>query len=121
MGNGLGDGGQATSASLKAVEQIYGDTSNQLFVADRTGWKVRKLDLMTGILTMFAGTGVSGTNTDGTGPATSVPVGVVIGVYGDTSGVIYISTYNTNRVKIVTPSGNMSTVAGFGGATGTAS
>ena len=64
-----GDGGQATSALLNNpfVSVWY---SGNLFIADAANNKIRKVDLTTGIITTYAGTGTAGFSGDN-GQATS--------------------------------------------------
>ena len=63
-GNGspgfAGDGGPATLANLHDPDGLALDPSEHvLFIVDYGGSRVRRVDLTTGIITTFAGTGVS--------------------------------------------------------------
>src|SRR5688500_3801199 len=69
VGSG-GDGGAATSANLSAaVSGVVVDATGNLYIADATNNKVRKVNT-SGIITTIAGTGTSGYTGDG-GAATS--------------------------------------------------
>jgi hypothetical protein len=96
-GNGTagysGDGGPATAAKISISGQITFDASGNLYFADIFNYRVRRIDAA-GIITTYAGTGVSGFGGDN-GPATSaqmVPFGVVW-----RSGSVYIT--DGNRVR----------------------
>ena len=67
----------------------------------------------TGIITTFAGTGASGYSGDG-GPATAAQLYEPQRIARDAAGNVYISDLVTNRVRKVTPSGIITTVAGNG-------
>eukprot|EP01034_Spumella_vulgaris_P024265 gene24265-30585_t len=107
----IGDGGPGTSARISSPEQLYGDSSGRMFIADRFFFKVRVWS--NGIITRFAGTG-SSASSDSTGAATSIPLLNPIGVYGTNDGVLFISDYTGNKIKKVDSSGQMSSIAGSG-------
>ena len=106
---GTGDGGQAASATLNTPISVALDQAGNLFVADSSDSKIRKIDT-TGIITTLAGTGQSGNTGDG-GPAASAQIEAV-GVAVDQAGNVYI--LGSNLVRKVDTSGNISTVAGGG-------
>ena len=64
-----GDGGQAVNATLGVIEGIARDALGNLFIADTTNHRIRKVD-SSGIITTVAGTGAAGFSGDG-GPATA--------------------------------------------------
>jgi len=107
-----GDGSPATAAQLSAPQQLAVG-SGSLYIADTSNNRVRRVDLATGTITTFAGTGTSGFSGDG-GPATaaqlSYPVGLAIG-----SGNLYISDQNNYRVrKVDLVTGIITTAVGTG-------
>ena len=63
-GNGIngssGDGGPATSASLSAPLGVALDSSGNLFIADSYNNRIRKVDVVTGLITTVAGSGCCG-------------------------------------------------------------
>ena len=63
-----GDGGPATEASLNAPRGIALDASGNLFIADASNHRIRRVDAVTGVITTIAGTGEEGFSGDG-GPA----------------------------------------------------
>jgi len=68
-GNGTadysGDGGPATSASLKSPNSVAVDDSGNLFIADKWNHRVREVDGATGVISTVAGNGTSGYSGDG--------------------------------------------------------
>jgi uncharacterized protein (TIGR03437 family) len=113
---GLGDGGPATSASLRNNTGIAVDSSGNLFIADRGNSRIRKVSL-NGIITTVAGNGTAGFSGDG-GPATSASLNLAS--YGqlavDKSGNLFFSDGANNRIRKVSTNGIISTVAGTGAA-----
>jgi sugar lactone lactonase YvrE/pimeloyl-ACP methyl ester carboxylesterase len=110
--NGLGDGGPATSAQLYAPEGVALDTDGNLYIADFSDSRIRKVT-MSRVINTVAGVGGGGFFNDG-GLATSAGLNNPLGVAVDTIGNIFIADVNNNRIRKVTPSGVISTVAGTG-------
>jgi hypothetical protein len=113
-GDGNGDGRQATVVGMPDVGGVAIDSSNNLYVAERGMRTVRKIDLNTGVVSTFAGTGAAGGSGNG-GPATaatfSFPYDVAVDP-GNTS--LYIADGPTVR-KVDLVTGIISAVAGPGG------
>src|SRR5439155_1157007 len=65
-----GDGGPATSAELSASGPDAVDTVGNLFIADGTNCRIRRVDATTQVISTVAGDGQCGFSGDG-GPATS--------------------------------------------------
>ncbi len=107
-----GDGGPATSAQLNAPVAIAVDGAGNLFVADRGNNRIRKIS-PSGIITTVAGNGTLGFSGDG-GPATSAQFGYLQGLAVDGAGNLFIADSGNNRVRKVSPSGIIATVAGNG-------
>jgi sugar lactone lactonase YvrE len=108
---GAGDGGSAASAQFYNPAGIAVDLNGNMYVADTYNHRVRKISF-SGIITTMAGTGVQGFSGDG-GPATSAQLSLPQYVAVDPSGNVYISDLN-HRVRKVSPSGFITTVAGNG-------
>jgi len=111
-GNGAityaGDGGPATSGSFFDPIGLAADTAGNVYVADSTNNRIRKVDAA-GILSTVAGNGTSAFPT-GTGPATGMGLFLPTAVAVDNTGNVYLVT--SNFVRKVTPAGIISTVAG---------
>jgi hypothetical protein len=116
-GNGTygfnGDGGQATAAELNDLEGVSCDGSGNLYIADLLNYCVRTVNT-SGVINAFAGIpGTVGFSGDG-GQATAAELGHVAGVYVDALGNVFIGDDGNNRIRKVTASGIISTVAGNG-------
>jgi len=114
-----GDGGLATSATLKYPYGVDVDLSGNIYIADKGNDAIRKVDITTGNISTVAGTlEISGVTGDG-GLATSATLNAPYGVNVDTSGNIYIADTSNNAIrKVDISTGNISTVAGTLGASG---
>ncbi len=105
-----GDGGPATSAALNRPAGVAVDQQGNVYIADRSNHRIRKVS-PSGTITTVAGTGANSFSGDG-GPATSAALNSPEGLFVDTAGNLYIADLNNNRVRRVSPSGTISTVAG---------
>src|SRR5438034_866674 len=117
-GNGVfgfaGDGGAATNASLGVPVGVAVDAGGDLYIADHSNNRIRKVTPGTGIITTVAGNGSPSFAGDG-GAATSASVCVPAGVALDASGNLYIADYGNHRVrKVAAATGIITTVAGNG-------
>ncbi len=115
-GNGTagytGDGGAATAAEIRDIEGITIDGSGNLYFADPYDMVVRKISTSGGIST-FAGTGTGGFSGDG-GAGSSANLEQPICVAADGGGNLFIADLGNYRIRKVSPSGIISTVAGTG-------
>jgi len=116
VGNGTGgfsgDGGLATSAMIYQPEGVAADRNGNLYIADAGNNRIRKVT-PGGVISTFAGNGTAGYSGDG-GPAVSAQVSQPEGLVVDAAGNLYIADSENNRIRKVTPSGVISTVAGNG-------
>jgi sugar lactone lactonase YvrE len=104
-GNGLsgfsGDGGPATSTRLGNPFGVMTDSAGNLFIADTTNQRIRRVDAVTSIITTVAGNGLSGFSGDG-GPATSARLAFPFGVLTDSAGNLFIADSTNQRIRRVT-------------------
>lgn len=107
-----GDGGPATSASFRNPSGVAVDGDGNVFIADTSNQRVRRVDV-TGTITTVAGNGNVGFSGDG-GAATSARLSNPQGVTVDGAGNLFIADTGNQRVRRVDPSGAISTVAGDG-------
>jgi trimeric autotransporter adhesin len=101
-----GDGGPATSASLNAPTDVAIDSSGNLWIADTGNERIREVS--NGTITTVAG---GGSNTSGTGPATSASLAAPSGIAVEPGGTILFSDSSHNRVVRLS-SGTLEIVAG---------
>jgi sugar lactone lactonase YvrE len=116
-GNGTvgstGDGGPAEAAQIGAdIGSLALDSAGNLYFGD-TNFTVRKVD-SNGMISRFAGAGVSGFSGDG-GPAAEAQLGAISGsgLAIDALGNVYVAT-SDNRVRKISPDGIIHTIAGTG-------
>jgi sugar lactone lactonase YvrE len=106
-----GDGGPATSADLNFPSSLAVDDAGNIFIADTSNNRIRKVDT-NGIITTVAGDGSPGYTGDGglaTGANLNAPLGV--GLY---QGELFIADTGNNVVRQVDGTGVITTVAGNG-------
>jgi uncharacterized protein (TIGR03437 family) len=105
-----GDNGPATSANLFLPQGIAVDSAGNLYIADTSNNRIRKVT--GGSITTIAGTGTAGFSADN-GPAIGAELNLPPGVAVDASGNVYIADTNNDRIREVT-TGVIATVAGNG-------
>jgi trimeric autotransporter adhesin len=104
----------ARVALLEAVDPfgVAVDAAGNVFVADTNNHRVLKV-ATNGAITSVAGTGESGFSGDGA-KATLARLSNPYGIALDARGNLYIADRNNNRIRKVTATGIISTVAGNG-------
>src|SRR6185369_7915861 len=107
-----GDNGQATSARLAYPTGLAFDASGNLYIADYGNGRIRKVS-PAGTITTVAGGGAVGVVGDN-GPATSAYLDSPRSVAVDVNGNLYIADAYGDRIRMVTPAGIITTVAGSG-------
>jgi sugar lactone lactonase YvrE len=115
-GNGTagfgGDGGSATSGELdNPTDVAFDPISGSFYIADQGNYRVRML--RNGSISTFAGNGAGGYQGDG-GQATETSLYGPSEVAVDVAGDVIISDYYNNRVRWVSPTGFIHTIAGNG-------
>jgi hypothetical protein len=108
-----GDGGLATQAQLNSPSGIALDGLGNLLFADFGNYRIRKINLSTGIINTVYGAGIYGSSGDG-GLASNANI-TAEDIKFDASGNLLVSEPNFHRVrKIVTSTGIINTIAGIG-------
>ncbi len=99
-----------TAAQFNNPRGIVVDSAGNLFVADGDIHRIRKIT-PAGVVTTFAGSGVGGW-ADGTGTAAQLntPNGIAI----DSADNLYVTDSSSHRIRKITPTGVVTTVAGSG-------
>ncbi len=111
-GNGqaqFGGGGQAVNAKLVAPRSVAVDPSGNFYVSDSYYNQVFRI-APSGIITAYAGNGTQGFSGDG-GTATAAQLFSPMGVALDLTGNLYIADNGNSRVRKISPSGVITTVA----------
>ncbi|HYL73419.1 MAG TPA: hypothetical protein VEU96_04405, partial [Bryobacteraceae bacterium] len=106
-----GDNGPALAAGIDPFD-IAIDNRNNVFVADRSNNRIRKI-APDGTISTFAGTGTPGYAGDG-GPATAALLDFPTGVAVDNSGNVFVADSGNSVVRRITASGLITTIAGNG-------
>jgi streptogramin lyase len=114
-----GDGMPGTASGLVEPNDCCLDGKGGLLIADVSDWRIRRLDLQTGILTTVAGTGRRSGKIDRTmlgdgGLATKAVIHGARAVCVDGMGNLWICEREGNAIRKVDARGIISTVAGKG-------
>ena len=102
--------GTGTAATFSTTYAVVTDRSGNVYVADYNNNKIRKIT-PAGVVTTLAGSGTAG-SADGTGTAATFfnPAGIAI----DAAGNLYVADYGNNKIRMLTPAGVVTTLAGSG-------
>jgi len=112
-GGSNGDGGPALGASMEPIG-VAADGDGNVFVADQLSNSVRRIDAVTGVISLVAGNGGQGATGDG-GPATEATLRGPSDVDVDDDGNIYIVDRGNHKIRRVDgTTGIITTVAGTG-------
>lgn len=110
-----GEGGPAGAAALNEPSALAVDAEGNLYIADQSNNRVRRVEAASGVIRTIAGTGQAGYTGDGM-PAVESGLAGPSGLAFGPDGALYIAdTFNgrIRRVDLVT--GIISTVVGDGG------
>jgi sugar lactone lactonase YvrE len=104
--------GNGTSARFHTPIGIAVDVSGNMYVADMGDHRIRKITA-NGTVTTLAGSGNAGfADGNGTSASFNSPAGVAV----DANGNVYVTDWENHRIRKITPSGNVTTLAGSGNA-----
>jgi sugar lactone lactonase YvrE len=96
-----GDGGPSTAARLNGPKGLGIDGLGNIYVMDRSNYRVRRIDKATGVINTVVGNGVQGYAGDG-GPATEAEIALADDAVLDASGNLYIADTTNFRVRKIT-------------------
>ena len=120
-GNGIkkngGDGTSAVLASFYYPKGVVGDSSNNFYIADSEGSRVRMISAVNNIITTLVGDGSYGYNGDGI-PCTSAKLNFPRGVAIDINDNLYIADAVNNRIRMINQQTKLITTVVGSGATG---
>jgi len=105
-----GDGGPATSASLNLPVSLAIDNVGNVYIADFSNGRVRRV-ATNGMITTVAGDGGLNFFADNV-QATAVSLAGPYGIGLDSANNLYIAEIAAERVRKVTPAGSITTIAG---------
>ena len=108
-----GDGGPGNQALLREPNDLFLDGKGGLLIADIQDQRIRRVDLTTGIITTFAGTGEKSRSGDGK-PAAEASLMGPRAVCMDSQGNTYVAEREGNGVRKISPDGFLTTIAGAG-------
>ena len=116
LGNGQrasnGDGGPATEASTLMPDAICLDAHDNLYVGEKYGFRIRRVDAHTNTVTTIAGTGVPGMGAEDV-PATETEVNSVeVGLWADPDGTVFYNDCGGRTRRIDPQTGIVTTILG---------
>jgi sugar lactone lactonase YvrE len=114
-----GDGGPATQAMLHEPDDCCLDVKGGLLIADVADWRIRRVDLKSGIISTFAGVGKPTGKVDKSqigdgGPATKAVLVGARAVCVDEHGNTYVCEREGNAIRKIDTHGVITTLAGTG-------
>ena len=96
-----GDNIQATAATLNIPYDVVLDSFDNIYISDRYNYRVRKVDVSTGLITTVVGTGTSSSAGDGSIASSASIKGACYSRF-NIAGDLYISECGGNRIiKII--------------------
>jgi sugar lactone lactonase YvrE len=107
-GGYIGDGPKVGRSSFNAANGLALDNAGNLYIADPSDNRVRKIS--TAGISTIAGTGISGSIGDG-GPATAAELWGPGAVAVDKQDNVYIADYSNFVIRKIDPAGTISTFA----------
>ncbi len=109
-----GDGGPATEAQFNQPHSLSFDAAGDLYVCDILNHRVRKIDMKTGTISTWSGTGEATTSPDGSpidGASLNGPRALAFGVHGE----CYLALREGNALLLLDPNAkSLKRIAGTG-------
>ncbi|MFN0102711.1 MAG: hypothetical protein ACKV2U_11555 [Bryobacteraceae bacterium] len=112
IGELTGDGGAAETARLLAPAALAYDREGNLYIADERAHRIRRVT-PAGLITTVAGTGKPAYTGDG-GLAIKAGLNAPRGLAFDANGVLYVADSGNHAVRMISPSGAITSVVGNG-------
>jgi uncharacterized protein (TIGR03437 family) len=111
-----GDGGPATQSELQGPTGVAADTFGNVYISDRGGNLVQRVNVGTGLLETVAGTGTNGAPDSPSGIAVLQNLSLPQGLAFDLAGNLLIADSGNNLIRRLSGNGIITTVAGSGAA-----
>ena len=113
-----GDGIPANTADLKGPNEAWVVPSGDIYIADTSNNRIRKVTAATGLISTIAGNGTAGTAGDGAVQGSATEVNAPNAVTVDPAGNVFFG--DNNRIREISVStGVISTIAGTGAGSAT--
>ena len=100
--------GPGAMATFSSPEAIAVDLSGNVYVADQGNYLIRKIT-PAGVVSTLAGSGTYGSSN---GPGTAASFDNLLGIAVDSSGNVYVTDEGNALIRMITPGGMVSTLAG---------
>lgn len=110
-GGYVGDDGSPLAAALAYPRFVVQDASGNTYITDAENHRIRKVS--NGVITTFAGTGISGYSGDG-GLAKNAMLSYPVGLVFDSAGNLIVADSGNNRIRRIDTTGTITTIAGTG-------
>ena len=111
-----GDNDIASNAKIGEPKDLAFDAAGNMYILDIANSVIRKVNATTNIITTVAGTGTAGYNGDNI-PATTAMLSSPSYLSVDAAGNIYVTDFGNARVRKISTSGIITTIAGNGDVT----
>src|SRR5258705_2230223 len=109
-----GDGIAATTAQINLPNGLAIDAAGNIYIGELIGQRIRKIDVITNLISTIAGTGTGGYNGDGI-LAVNAQINNPTALVFDGNGDLFFADRFNHRIRKITMStGIISTVAGTG-------
>lgn len=113
-----GDNGPAATAQLDRPAAIVTDLQGHIFLSDQVFNVVREFTAGGTIQTVAGMGGLSGGFGGDNGPANAANLAAPAGLAVDAKGNVYVADAGNGRIRMFTPGGTITTIAGGGSASG---
>ncbi|MDC1142122.1 putative Ig domain-containing protein [Planctomycetota bacterium] len=100
-----GDGKPALGAELGSPNGVATDSQGNIFIADTSNHRIRRIDATTGKMSTICGTGAVGNAGDG-GPASNAKLNYPRALWVDAANNIYIADSSNHVIRRITASNN---------------
>jgi len=107
-----GDGGPAVEASINIPDAIAIDVHDNVYIGEKGGFRVRKIDAKTGIVSTLVGTGVPGMGEEDVPGVESTCNCVEAGLWADPDGTVFWGDSGGRLRKYDPETGRVSTILG---------